>query len=239
MKRIVCHWPSPAMVVALIALFVAIGGTSYAVSQITGKDVKNNSLTGKDIKNIKGGDVKNNSLTGKDIKKLKGGDVTDGSLLAKDFKANELPAGAAGAAGVIGATGPRGPSAVRVAELTALTDVPTCASTDLTTCSDLLARTLGAGNWLVQAKLVIDNQALSADNRCGLVANGTQVDEARNKLATNGAPGENEAVALTAVLTSVADGTTVSVRCSEPGGKDLQTEDAKITALQVETVTGP
>ncbi len=87
--------PSPAMIVALIALFVALGGSSYAALRVTGKNVKNSSLTGKD--------VKNNSLTGSDVKNLRSGDVKDFSLLAKDFKAGQLPAGAQG---IQGAPGP-------------------------------------------------------------------------------------------------------------------------------------
>lgn len=42
--------PSPAMIVACLALIAAIGGSAYAASQITGKNVKKDSLTGKDIK---------------------------------------------------------------------------------------------------------------------------------------------------------------------------------------------
>ena len=86
--------PSPSMVVALVALFVALGGSSYAALTVTGKNVKNSSLTGKD--------VRNNSLTGKDVKNLASGDVKDRSLLAKDFKSGQLPAGAQGIQGPAG-----------------------------------------------------------------------------------------------------------------------------------------
>lgn len=51
--------------VAYLALFVALGGTSFAAATvITGKNVKNSSLTGADVKDssLTGGDVKNNSL---------------------------------------------------------------------------------------------------------------------------------------------------------------------------------
>lgn len=53
------HKPSPSMVVSLIALFVALGGTSYAALSITSKQVKDNSLTGADIKgnSIASGDI--------------------------------------------------------------------------------------------------------------------------------------------------------------------------------------
>jgi hypothetical protein len=59
--------PSPAMVVALIALFVALGGSAYALT-ITGRSIVNGSVTASDIKNY--------SLTGKDIKKDGVGGVT-------------------------------------------------------------------------------------------------------------------------------------------------------------------
>ena len=87
-------------VVATLALFLALGGTSYAAISITGKNVKNSSLTGKD--------VKNNSLTGADVKTIKSGDVADRSLLAKDFKTGQLPAGPKGDTGSAGADGARG-----------------------------------------------------------------------------------------------------------------------------------
>ena len=63
--------PSPALVVAILALVMATGGTSFAAKLITGKDVKNSSLTGVDVKNssLTGADVKNGSIAGADLKK--------------------------------------------------------------------------------------------------------------------------------------------------------------------------
>ena len=68
--------------IAYIALFVAIGGTSYAAATITGRDIKNSSLTGVDVRN--------------------------GTLLKKDFKKGSLPRGATGAQGPAGPTGAAG-----------------------------------------------------------------------------------------------------------------------------------
>jgi len=51
---------SYANVVSTLALFVALGGSSYAALTITGSDVRDRSLTGKDIKA--------NSLSGRQIK---------------------------------------------------------------------------------------------------------------------------------------------------------------------------
>ncbi len=70
MRKLKAVKPSPALAVALVALFVALGGSAYAALIITGKNVKNGSLTTKDVKNK--------------------------SLLAGDFKAGQLPAGPAG-----------------------------------------------------------------------------------------------------------------------------------------------
>jgi hypothetical protein len=88
-----------ANVVSVIALFVALGGSSYAAITITGKNVKNSSLTGKDIKNssLTGSDVKNSSLSTSDIK--------NHSLRATDFKAGQIPAGPRGADGKNGTNG--------------------------------------------------------------------------------------------------------------------------------------
>ena len=53
-----------ANVVATLALFVALGGSSYAALIITGASVKNGSLTGKDLKDnsVTSADVRNGSL---------------------------------------------------------------------------------------------------------------------------------------------------------------------------------
>lgn len=61
--------PQPALVISLVALFVALGGTSYAAISITGSNVRNGSLSGADIKNgsIRGTDVRNGSLTARDL----------------------------------------------------------------------------------------------------------------------------------------------------------------------------
>jgi cytoskeletal protein RodZ len=73
---------SSAHLIALVALFVSLGGTSFAALVITGKNVKNGSLTGTDIKN--------NSVTGKDVKSLTGSDIKNGSIGAGDVKSDAL-----------------------------------------------------------------------------------------------------------------------------------------------------
>jgi hypothetical protein len=62
--------PSPAMVVALIALVAALGGSAYAAIVVTGKNVKNGSLTGVDFKprSLHGSKLRADSIGGGSIK---------------------------------------------------------------------------------------------------------------------------------------------------------------------------
>ena len=88
---------SYANVMATAAVFIALGGTSYAAITVTGRNVRDASLTGKDLRN--------NSVTGRDVRNR--------SLLAADFKPGQLPAGQAGAPGPKGDQGARGADGVQ------------------------------------------------------------------------------------------------------------------------------
>jgi hypothetical protein len=54
-----------ANVMATLAVFIALGGSSYAALKITGAQVRNHSLTGKDIKrnSLRGRQIKESSLS--------------------------------------------------------------------------------------------------------------------------------------------------------------------------------
>jgi hypothetical protein len=81
--------PSPATVIACVALAVACTGTATAATLITGAQIKNNSVTTKDVKN----------------KSLRAGDFKPGTLLRGAAGAR----GAAGPQGAQGLQGPQGP----------------------------------------------------------------------------------------------------------------------------------
>jgi hypothetical protein len=88
--------PSPALLVAIVALFMALGGTSYAALMITGKNVANSTLTGLDVKNKSLGwkEHKPNSLGGGQIDEAKLGTVP---MAAKAGDADTLGGNAASA----------------------------------------------------------------------------------------------------------------------------------------------
>jgi hypothetical protein len=83
--------PSPATVVAAVALFVALGGTSIAAvsalprSSVGTAQLRNNAVNSAKVKN--------------------------GSLRLADFARNSIPAGPAGPTGPAGPAGPAGPGA--------------------------------------------------------------------------------------------------------------------------------
>lgn len=89
LARLRRHRPSPAMVVALVALFVALGGSSYAAITLSKNSVRS--------KHIVNGQVKRADIGSDAINSSK---VELFSLRANDFKPGELPQGEPGATNV-------------------------------------------------------------------------------------------------------------------------------------------
>jgi hypothetical protein len=91
--------PSPALVVACIALLVALGGTSYA----TVVDVPRASVGTPQLKRnaVKAAKIAPNAV--------RAGHVLNGSLLAEDFRPGQLPSGPKGENGEKGDKGDPGP----------------------------------------------------------------------------------------------------------------------------------
>ena len=91
------HRPSPAMLVAVTALVVSLGGNSYAAVKLAKNSVNSQA--------IKDGQVKRADLARNAV----GTDqVAAGSLLANDFKAGQLSAGPQGPKGDKGEKGEKG-----------------------------------------------------------------------------------------------------------------------------------
>ena len=101
MRKLLRRRPSPAMVVACLALLVALGGTSIAaVSQL----VPRNSVGTVQLRNSA---VTNPKLRNNAVNSAK---VANRSLLRSDFAPGQLPAGPTGPQGPAGAAGPAGPA---------------------------------------------------------------------------------------------------------------------------------
>jgi hypothetical protein len=94
MNAIRTRVPSPAMIVACVALVVALGGVSYAATVLPKNSVGTTQLRKKAVTVSK---LHRNAVSAAKVK--------DGSLLAADFKPGQLPAGPQGPKGNAGAPG--------------------------------------------------------------------------------------------------------------------------------------
>jgi hypothetical protein len=94
MNAIRTRLPSPAMIVACVALVVALGGVSYAATVLPKDSVGTIQLKKKAVTASK---LRKNSVTGAKVR--------DSSLVAADFKPGQLPAGPRGAQGPKGDPG--------------------------------------------------------------------------------------------------------------------------------------
>jgi hypothetical protein len=70
MSKIRAKRPSPSLVISILALFVALGGSAYAASKVGTKDIKNKAITAAKIKKnaITTAKIKNEAVTGAKIK---------------------------------------------------------------------------------------------------------------------------------------------------------------------------
>jgi len=216
--------PSPALVISLIALFVALGGTGYAAVVINGKDIKNKSIAGKKLKDgaVSTKKLKNNAVTGPKVKA--------GTLDSSDFKAGTLLQGPAGPKGDTGATGDTGPSQV------IFDDAPNVTLTGSAGRNTVASLSLPAGNWLVQAKLVVQDST-GGETDCFIRSGGVDRDSFYTVLS----PSPNsyvESLYGVAAITLAAT-TTVNAECrdtSAPGGGAIVASPV-LTATRVGTLT--
>jgi hypothetical protein len=141
--------PSPALLIACLALFVALTGTSVAVSNALPKN------------SVGTAQLKNNAVVSSKVK--------DGSLKAADFAAGQLPAGQPGPKGD---PGPQGPSDA----YGVFRNGPVQTSTPMTTIAYL---SLPPGKYAIFAKAYFSNTgAVGASMNCQLVA-GADYDQNR------------------------------------------------------------
>jgi Collagen triple helix repeat (20 copies) len=92
--------------VAYLALFAALGGSAYAAVTVSGKNIKDGSVTGRDVKNRSLG---TGELSTRAVISLAGQPGPAGPPGPQGAKGEPGPAGPAGPKGETGPEGPRGP----------------------------------------------------------------------------------------------------------------------------------
>lgn len=236
MRKLLGRRPSPAMVVACIALLVALGGTSIAaVSQVANNSVgaaqlksnavttpkiKNNAVTGPKIASnavaaakiasnaVGSAKIATNAVTGAKIaaNAVTSDKVQDGSLAAADFATGAIPAPSNAYARFL--NGPV-PVASAVTEATSLS-IPQ------------------PGNYVIVAKAVADGFGTVT---CRLVAAGDTDESAANVNDASPMP-----ISLLVVHNFTAAGT-VAFQCGRSGALAATVSNVKIAAIGVQTLT--
>jgi hypothetical protein len=210
---------SPAMIVGMIALFVALSGTAVATTSalITGNQIKNSSITGVD--------VKNKSLTPRDFRGsvrgprgLRGLTGAPGATGATGATGAPGAKGDTGAQGLKGDTGDRGPSDAYVAE-----------SDGFATAPRSISVTVPAGRYAVNAKVATFNPSggTLSNPFCGMNSPDAGANDS-NFGGTLGA-GAESMIALQAGL-NLPSGGTITVTCT---GATFTFGRLKLTAIQV------
>jgi hypothetical protein len=215
--------PSPALVIACLALFVALGGTGYAATQLSeGQGQASASKQGKQGPRGPKGP--------KGAKGAKGATGATGAQGARGETGLPGQKGAAGANGATGATGPRGPSDGRIAGTDAPI-VPISNSADAPTVIDSLELT--PGKWMLTGQVSLTNlsgETISAF--CSLNGGGAQLglDIAIDPASPSDLTGD--AVVLGAV--DLPGGGTVELRCwsINNAGKEVYVSGPSTPTLQ-------
>jgi hypothetical protein len=95
-KSILRRRPSPALVIALIALFISLSGVAYGVAtgSIDSREIKNNTIRSRDLRNndIRTRDLRNNEIRGRDVRNstVQGRDVALNTLTGDDINESRL-----------------------------------------------------------------------------------------------------------------------------------------------------
>lgn len=214
---------SPAMAVAMVALFASLGGVGYAAVTVTGKNIKNGSITGKDVKksSLAGKQVKNGSLGTVDLSKTAVSSLRGATGPKGDAGAKGGP-GAPGAPGTQGAPGTPGANGVVTPQVAILDNkqLPTGEETQV------LSKSVPAGTYVVTAKTNLLGGGVPDILQCTLFSGNTNVDLVQ-WTSTNQA---RTSVVMTAV-TPASPGSPLRITCNP--------DEASGTAFSVKLIAIP
>jgi hypothetical protein len=83
-----------ANTVSVMALFVALGGTSYAALRVGSREIVNNSVRSADLRNdnVRGQDIHNGAIASADLQDngIASGDIRDGAIQGSDLAPDTL-----------------------------------------------------------------------------------------------------------------------------------------------------
>jgi hypothetical protein len=210
---------SYANVMATIAVFVALGGTSYPALKLPRNSVGNAQL-------------KANAVT---TGKIRNGSVRRGDL------ARSARVGARGPRGATGSIGARGPAGfagaiVRTRETAAAR--PALAAQSYV---DVVSAALPAGRWIVTATTGVYSNAPASDNfRCFIVVDGARREFGKVQAAGNAAGAVTSSDVTLIEIVEKTSPAGVVLSCGHdtalPDGTDARFDRAKLVAIPAETI---
>jgi hypothetical protein len=229
MRAVLHHRPSPAMVVACIALAVALGGTSYAATKLPAGSVGTKQLKKNAVTSPK---VKNNAITG--------ADVLESSLA-------QVPSAATATNATNATNATHATSADHATTASSATTAGTANAAFSTFHDDFIVLPDGlgtiatlaipaAGKYVTAAKMTAFNISgtASPDDFCRLTA-GTDIDG--DFFDVDGSSvDDGEIVALQIVHQFAAPGQVV-LACTDAGVGSVEALFTRITAVQVAQLT--
>jgi len=220
MSRILRHRPSPAMVVACLALAVALTGTSYAASRLPANSVGTKQLKKNAVTSTR---VKNNALTGADVKEATLRQVPSAATAASATNAGHA-ASADSATTANAAFSTHNDS--QIALPNSLDAIGTLSIPE-------------AGNYVVFAKIEAYNASGTPNTRSRCYLRGGAAGPDLDGLAFDADAAfvdDEETVALQGVLQLTSPGQVVLV-CADYGEGNVQAALTKIMAVQVARLT--
>ena len=232
---------NPSLLISMVALFVALGGVSYAAATISSSQIKNNSIQSKDVRNgnLRGKDLKANTIGGSRVLESSFGQVPSAANADNATKAQsaDTATSATSAANADTLDGVDGSQYLRV-------------KTRVRTASDFVEdgnyandgnlvqlSNLAPGQYVINAKLQVDNDSGVAETvDCDLVRNNGALAELDSTFLTHG-PNGGAAQVMTytflATYTAGAGGTDdIFIRCTQIGA-DNDADEMRIVATLV------
>jgi hypothetical protein len=229
------------MVIALIALFVSMGGVGYAATTIGTKQIKNGAVTAQKLRN--------GAVTTKKIKNgaVGSSQIGDGSLLAKDFKAGQLPAGpqgprgSAGPQGPQGNAGPQGPQGDAGPQTLSAVFHATAATgpSDIglsPTYTPVLTLNLPRGSYVLSARIAATNHdaTTSTTVRCALFSDEDPSGFGADNYPVSVPAGITTAIPLQGIVTVTGSSSVQSLQCRKGASVTVSIdENPQFTAIQV------
>jgi hypothetical protein len=212
MTRLLSRRPSPAMTVALLALFVALGGSSYAAVKIGARDIERGAVGTRAIANssIRSADIHDATVSGADVKddSLTNADIDNTNLSAQSAKSADTATRATTAASA--STANNATNADNADKLDGLD------SADFTrpACTSQTGALKGAVTIAASPAFSATFTAVSGYNCSGQSIEARRLSMGRYEVRFNGSP-TTQAVATAIVTTTKAD--LISVTNQSPG----------------------